>query len=328
MPSDFTIAAVIQSGRLQYEAVLFLLSLRQYAPDFTGKIVFLEPQHTEKWSHDPRVSDPEIRALIEDHGAQIVPFENHYFGEWYPNANKIEGLSALNAEENFVFFDTDTLFTGDITQIDFDFSRPSASMKREGTWPHPPLYGPGYHGIWKSLYDKFGLPFEGTLDLSQPDEHWERYLYFNAGWFFYKDPAEFHRRYYAYATKIFEEQPDELACQELFPWLDQIALPLVIHGLGGGRHTIPDGLLDGSVSCHYRFLPLLYARESEAAIQALETITAPNKIKKVIKSYEPIRKMVYHGHGKRVREMFDQNALPLAEQAIRNKIKKAGYWYR
>ncbi len=59
----------------------------------------------------------------------------------------------------------------------------------EGTWPETELYGPGYTGIWKSLYDRFGLEFESTLDLTQPDEYWRRYLYFNAGWFFFPLPA-------------------------------------------------------------------------------------------------------------------------------------------
>jgi hypothetical protein len=44
--------------------------------------------------------------------------------------------------------------------------------------------------------------------------------------------------------------------------LDQVALPLVIHGLGGGRDALPSGFLDGTHSCHYRLMPLLFARES------------------------------------------------------------------
>ncbi len=54
--------------------------------------------------------------------------------------------------------------------------------------------------IWKSLYDKFGLRGGNILsDLSQPDEYWRRYMYFNAGWFFGPDPAEFGDRFLRYA---------------------------------------------------------------------------------------------------------------------------------
>ena len=33
------------------------------------------------------------------------------------------------------------------------------------------LYGPGYAQTWKSLYDLFGLDFQSSLDLTQPDEN-------------------------------------------------------------------------------------------------------------------------------------------------------------
>ncbi|MEE4347857.1 MAG: hypothetical protein V2I53_13755, partial [Paracoccaceae bacterium] len=112
------------------------------------------------------------------------------------------------------------------------------------------------------------------------------------------------------------------------PWLDQVALPLVIHSFGGGRDTLPEGLLDGDVSCHYRLLPLLYARESDAVVDLLETIAAPNRIKRVLKSYDPAKRMIYQGRGTKLREMFDRNALPRREQMIRNQIKKAGFWMR
>ena len=84
-----------------------------------------------------------------------------------------------------MFFDSDTLVLGEITDVPFKFTKPQASLRRENTWPKLELYGPGYSQTWRSLYDKFGLDFESSLDLSQPDEYWRRYLYFNAGWFFY-----------------------------------------------------------------------------------------------------------------------------------------------
>ena len=73
--------------------------------------------------------------------------------------------------------------------------------------------------------------------------------------------------------------PPELEVQNLNPWLDQVALPLVIQSLGGGRDTLPDGYLDRKVSCHYRALPLLYARENDDIVTCIETVAAPNKIK-------------------------------------------------
>lgn len=325
---SFNIVIVGQAGRLQYEAVIFAASLRHSNPDFDGRLIVAEPQPGPLWEGDPRIKDQPTRDLLEALGAQIIGFESAHFGASYVYGNKIEGLKALPEGEPFVFFDTDTLITGPLAQVPFDFEQPSASLRREGTWPVPELYGPGYNEIWKSLYDKFGLDFETTLDLAQPDEYWERYLYFNAGWFFHRCPREFGARFADYATAIRDDPPEELVCQPTLPWLDQIALPLVIHSFGGGRDTIPPGLLDGSVSCHYRVLPLLYAREADRVVEILETVTAPNRIKKVIKNYDPIKRMIFQGRGQKVRAMFDRENLPRREQQIRNRIKRENLWMR
>jgi len=269
-----------------------------------------------------------VLAELQELDAEILPFESIHFGESYPYGNKIEALTALPKGEPFVFFDTDTLITQEITDVPFDFDHPTASLRREGTWPQLELYGPGYTETWKSLYDKFGLDFESSLDLSQPNEYWKRYLYFNAGFFFYKCPHEFGEKFLEYALAVRDDRPAALVCQTLDPWLDQVVLPLVIHALGGGRDTLPEGLLDGVVSCHYRLLPLLYARESDQAVEALERVSAPNRLKKVLKQYDPIKRMIYQGRGQKVRDMFDRDDLPRKEQAIRNKIKRNGFWMR
>jgi hypothetical protein len=81
--------------------------------------------------------------------------------------------------------------------------------------------------------------------------------------------------------------------------LDQVALPLVIHGLGGGRDALPSGFLDGTHSCHYRLMPLLFARESDHLVDTLREVAAPNKIKKVLKEYTPFKRMIYQKRDKR-----------------------------
>ena len=323
----FNIMIVGQAGRLQYEALLFAASLRHSDPGFAGRLIVAEPQPGGAWPGDPRIS-PAPRDALSDLGAEIVPFEAVHFGAAYPPGNKIEGLAALPGGEPFVFFDSDTVITGALSALPFDFARPSASMRREDTWPVIELYGPGYSQIWKSLYDKFGVDFESSLDLAEPDEHWERYLYFNAGWFFGNDPSAFGRRFLDIALGIRDAPPRELALQVMDPWLDQVALPLVIQSFGGGRPGPDLDGLDGDVSCHWRVLPLAYARESDRAIEAIEAAAAPNRIKRVLKTYEPMRRMIYQGKGRMVRDLFDRNDLPRHEKAIRNRIKREGYWTR
>ena len=327
MPQPFNIMIVGQAGRLQYEALVFVASLRAHAPGFAGRMIVAEPQPGPLWQDDPRMT-PEITAALVEMGAEVIPFTACHFGQSYPHGNKIEGLQTLPADEAFVFFDSDTLITGDISMVPFDFTRPAASMNRTGTWPVEDLYWPGYTAIWKSLYDKFGLDFASSLDLSQPDEFWQRYLYFNAGWFYGADPAQFGALFTEYAVTIRDAPPPELVIQPLDPWLDQVALPLVIHALGGGRPDAALAGLDGDLTCHYRLLPLLYARGSDAQIAALEQVCAPNKIKKHLRQHVPFKRMVYQGQGKKVRALFDRANLPRHERAIRNQIRAAGYWMR
>lgn len=325
---DFNIMVIGQSGRLQYEAVLFAASLRHTNPGFQGRLFVATPEPGPNWPQDPTIRQSDVLELLDRLGAEILPFESRVFGQSYPYGNKIEALQALPEGEPFVFFDTDTLVLDDLTSVPFDFDRPTASMRREGTWPQIELYGPGYTAIWKSLYDRFGLDFDSSLDTAWPDEFWRRYLYFNAGFFFYKCPRVFGDRFLAYAQSVRDDPPRELMCQSLSPWLDQAVLPLVIHGLGGARDTLPDGMLDGSVTCHYRMLPLLYARESDRVVEVLEQITEPNWIKKVLKGYEPMKRMIYQQRGHKVRALFDRENLPRKEQAIRNRIKSEGFWMR
>lgn len=318
---------VAQAGRLEYEALILAASLRIASPGWIERLHVAEPRPDGAWSgHDTLIS-PQIRALLRDMGAQVVPFGASRFGARYPHGNKIEALSILPPGQPFLFFDSDTLFTGDLDSVGFDFSRPSASMRREGTWPVPPLYGPDRDQIWQALYRRFGLDYESSLDPGQPRGHWTRNLYFNAGWFFGADPALFGQRFGEWAQAVRDEPGEELACQSLDPWLDQVVLPLVIHSFGGGRPGPELAGLDGDVSCHYRNLPLLYAREGDAVLRMLEEAVAPNRIKKHLREWMPARRLIYQGKGRaRIRPLFDREALPRQERPIRQRLKKAGWW--
>ncbi|TKW67473.1 MAG: hypothetical protein DI616_06520 [Paracoccus denitrificans] len=328
-PKDghFNILVVVQSGKQEYETALFVESLRQNAPGWRGRLIAAEPRPESAWAgHEVGISAP-IRAFLESRGAEITPFTARHFGAAYPYGNKIEALSVLPPGQDFIFFDSDTLITGPLDQMDIDFTRPSASMRREGTWPQPPLYGPDYSEIWKSLYDRFGLDFDSSLDLSQPEEHWERFLYFNAGWFFGSDPAEFGRRFLDWALAVRDAPGDALASQELNPWLDQIVLPLVIHSLGGGRPGPALAGLDGAVTCHWRKLPLLYARESDVTVDVLERAAAAPDLQPILEGWEPALRLISQGNGRNaLRPAIDRDRLPFQEQPLRQQIKRAGWW--
>jgi hypothetical protein len=323
----FNVLAIVQDGRLAYEALLLLASFRANTPSFQGKVFFAEPQPGKRWNRDPRLKSDGIREMLESMGATFLPFENKVLGQSYPHGNKIEALAAL-PDQPFLFLDTDTLILGDLGRVPFDFTRPSASMRREGTWPEPQLYKGGYAEIWGALYDRFGLDMASSLDPSQPQDYWQRYLYFNAGWFFHQSPKVFGEHFFSYARSIRDNTPPALAAQSLDPWLDQIALPLVIHALGGGRPGPELGGLDGDITCHYRNLPLLYARESDRVVEVLEDVAGQKELRRLLRDYEPARLMIYQNRGRKAREMFDRADLPRREQAIRAALKRADLWLR
>jgi hypothetical protein len=323
----FNLLAIVQEGRLAYEALLLLASWKRFNPGFRGKFFLAEPQPGKRWNRDPRLSSAPLREMLEALGATFLPFESKVFGQHYPYGNKIEALAAL-PDEPFLFLDSDTLVTGDLEALPFDFTRPSASMRREGSWPEPQLYKGGYTEIWKSLYDRFGLDFTSSLDLSQPDDYWQRYLYFNAGCFFHASPHAFGARFLSYARSIRDDPPPALAAQSLDPWLDQVALPLVIHSFGGGRPGPELAGLDGEVTCHYRNLPLLYARESDRVVEVLEEVAGEKELRRLLRDHEPARLMIYQNRGKKARALFDQADLPRREQMIRGALKKAELWLR
>jgi hypothetical protein len=323
----FNIMVVGQKGRVGFEALVFAASLRARSPGFAGRLIVAEPRPGPLWPADPRMPG-DLRTALTDLGAEIAPFDSTTFGAAYPHGNKIEGLLAMPEGEPFVFFDSDTLVTGELSDVPFDFDRPSASMRREGTWPMEELYWPGYTATWKALYDRFGLEFESTLDLGQPDEYWQRYLYFNAGWFFGACPVAFGTRLRDWARAIRDAPPPELVLQPLDPWLDQVTLPLVIHSFGGGRPGPELSGLDGETTFHWRVLPLLYTQGTEDQIALFEDLVAPNRLKKVLKNHEPFKRFVYQGRGRKARALFDGEGLPRNEKKLRNRLKKEGFWMR
>lgn len=327
--TPYTIAIVAQGGRLKFEALLFAASLAAQSPRLARGLVIAEPLPGGAWPEDPRIKDQAAREMLESLGARFVGFEAKHFGAAYPYGNKIEALLALPEGRPFVFFDTDTLFTAPLEGVAFDFSRPSASARVEPTWPEPQPYVAGYHAIWKSLYDRFGLDFEASLDPDQPAEFWRHYLYFNAGWFFGPCPREFGRRFLDYALAIRDAPGDMLAAQSLHPWLDQVALPLVVSSFGGGRPGPELAGLDGGVSCHYRTLPLLYARESDRAVEVLEEVAGAKELRRLLRDWEQAKVMIYQNRGRnKVRPLFDRADLPNREQVIRNTLKREGWWLR
>ncbi|MGR3540479.1 MAG: hypothetical protein ACU0BS_03510 [Hasllibacter sp.] len=323
----FDLLAVGQAGRLGYEAGLLAASLRAHDPGFAGRLIVAEPQPGPLWPGDPRM-DADQRALLRDLGAEIVPLDSRLFGAAYPHGNKIEALGLLAPDRPFLFLDSDTLVTGPLSELPVGSSPPTASMNRSDTWPTEiTLYGPQREAIWASLYERFGLDYAASLDPAYPPDTWRRNLYFNAGWFCGPAAGPFADRYADWARQVREDPPEAARYQSYDPWLDQVVLPLVVHSLGGGRPEGPFLRLDGDLSWHWRALPLAWAMGSEARLEKMLAAAAPQRVKKVLKAYEPFRLFLYQNKGKKARTLF-AGGLPRKEKAVRNRLRAEGLWMR
>ncbi|QPH55990.1 hypothetical protein [Pontivivens ytuae] len=313
----FNILMVVQRGRLAYEAVLALASLPK-----STRVLLAEPQPGPLWPEDPRVGDDDLYEFYRARGAEVVPLRNRVFGAAYPHGNKIEALGLLPEGEPFLFLDTDTLFLREPDLPDQLFERPAASLRRVASWPKVSSEEQRAE-IWQALYNRFGIALQE--DERWPVGDWRRFPYFNAGWVLGPCPHRFGAQWHEIAEAIWREPGPVLEEQALTPWLDQIALPLTIAAEGGVQRDVPG--LDGDITCHWRTLPLAYARESDAVIARLEEVAQVPRIKKLLKRYPPFHQMLYRGGGAEVRAMF-ADGVAEDEAVIRRRLKDARLWVR
>ena len=327
MGGTFDVVVIGQKGRLEYEVLLFAASLRRADPGFEGRLIVAEPAPGPMWAEDPRMADPDVRAELARLDAEILTVPAR-FGDAYPQGTRADALSALPPGRPFLCLDSDSVVLAPLDLSPGTFATPTASMRRENTWPVEELYGPTRGEVWRTLYDRAGLDLGPTLDTAWPDRHWERYLYLSAAWTLGPCPATFGALWARRMAEIDADPGPALACQPLRPWLDQAVLPLVVTELGGGRPGPDAARLDGGIACHWRVLPLAYAREDDRVIAAIEETAAPNRIKRILKRYEPMRRTIYQGRGARARRMFDRANLPPTEAMIRKRLKRRNLWMR
>jgi hypothetical protein len=73
---------------------------------------------------------------------------------------------------------------------------------------------------------------------------------------------------------------------------------------------------------------LLYATAPDAVIDAVQTIASDQKIKRILKEYDPFKRFIYQNAGAKARNLFDQSNLPSTQRIIRKRLKNHKLWVR
>ena len=84
----FNLVIVAQSGRLQYEVVLFVASVIENSPNFKSKIFVAEPSGP-LWSNDPSISSQACRQALEHLGVGLFNSKIRILARLTPTATKL-----------------------------------------------------------------------------------------------------------------------------------------------------------------------------------------------------------------------------------------------
>ncbi len=269
--SGFNIYFIAQNGRLEFEALLLVLSLRKCSDLKDVKVFACTPINSDLWKTDPDMRNSRIGGILKDLDVQVVPFENERFGISYPHSNKMYALSALPSDEPFVFFDTDHVFFGDVTQTNADFSAPTARFAAK-SWPRGQGSARRRAEIWNALYAKFGLDTDGWYRAECDVNDAMHYPYFNGGCFFHDNAGQFFELYRRFMHDLHQAPPKELQGLSLFPNLDQICLPLVLNAVGGKSTLLRGDFCFAQVGSHYFELPKLFQSYNAEALKVAREV--------------------------------------------------------
>jgi len=77
-----------QNGRLEFEVILFLASLRANSPKFEGRVFIAEPRPNQAWTMNPMIRSQHTRDLIAELGAEFIAFDNRFSAKAIPTETK------------------------------------------------------------------------------------------------------------------------------------------------------------------------------------------------------------------------------------------------
>lgn len=267
--TPLNVAIIAQAGRLGYQALLCVASIRLFHSANQVRVFVCIPNKSDLWRGDPAVSDPDLMQSFARYGCELAYFDNLDFGSRYPHSNKFYSILALPESEPFVFIDSDGILVAPIQPESLNFRRP-AFQPASASWPKPNRGSHSISEIWRGLYDFFGLDASTYLDPKQREDSFQYYPYYWAGAIYYAQAGTFGRTILDMALRLWRERPAVLAGQPLTPWLDQIILPLVLARLHIPRAAKPDPIRKFLYHYHTPALLLVHNKMAVECVAELE----------------------------------------------------------
>lgn len=270
-----SVYAIAQTGRLEFEALLCMASLLKFNTRRDWNFFVCTPANSNLWKENPDISQGDVAGALRRLGVNVVTFENERFGSRYPHSNKMYALAALPPDDPFIFFDSDHVFCGNVSSVDVNFNRPIARQTTMA-WPVTNRTTYSRAELWRAVYAKFAMPTCGWFRAEFDEDDPRHFPYFNAGVFFGRAAGEFLEVYRHFMHELDESPPHILDKWSLYPYLDQVTLPLVLRTLGGDNQHHDSDYPFNAVSKHYFAASLLFfPPENTWLKEALDIITAP-----------------------------------------------------
>jgi len=248
-----SIKFVCQMGELEMKAALLAASLSRFTQNNVELVAGLPENRPNSLTQD----------FLASLGVRLVPIDNP-FGDDYPIANKISCLGIPTDREHSVFLDSDILCLRDIDFMGRFRGQFSAKLADCFT---------ADLSDFALIQDHFGMPRE-TTGFHATFSGQEMPLYFNAGVVHCRDHRSFAAEWMRLAIEV-----DRLPLKIPRPWLDQLALPIVVARLGlevsflNEQLNYPLNLRlvtgEDTVLCHYHDFETLAQDRASAVLEDL-----------------------------------------------------------
>jgi len=309
----------MRNGASMYEALITAACMKDLADLLARLKVFHQPQSG--------AGDDTFQAVIRAFdalGVQMDPNGGEGFGDDLWRSLPFFGLRSLS-DTSFVVVDPGTIPFGTAA---FDDTHIYASRSVVPTWPKEHLYGAPRQEIWRGLFETFNVPIDPVLNPSVHDSGWRHWPHLDGRLVAGENAKAFGDMFAETAKHLLKDDIDILATQDVRAKLRQAVLPLVFAQQGHSAQGFGNPEQDFKHVFPASRLAYFYTAAPDEAVDHLEASVSPNPIKKVLKLYEPAKRLIYQGKGRDLRTRFYEPDGQDPRRLARRLKRHTNWWVR